>query len=160
MIGDQWSMCHVAIAVDDLEAAMEHYGSTLGVGFSEILSFAGMPLVRPDGGEAHNDVRVVWTTGNEPPLELMQGPPGSIWEVGPGENRIHHVAFWVDDLEAESRRLEEAGMQLQLTLAPGRPPKGMAYHLAPSGMRIELMRSEDRAAVDRWRDGAPLEIDW
>jgi catechol 2,3-dioxygenase-like lactoylglutathione lyase family enzyme len=160
MIGDKWEMCHVAIAVDDLDEAIERYSATLGVGFSEILSFAGMPLVRPDGGELHTDIRVAWSVGNEPPIELMQGPAGSLWEVAAGEDRMHHTAFWVDDLEAESKRLEEAGMELQLTLAPGNPPKGMAYHLAPTGFRIELMRTQDREAVDRWRNGAPLELDW
>jgi catechol 2,3-dioxygenase-like lactoylglutathione lyase family enzyme len=160
VIGDQWEMCHVAIAVDDLDRAMAHYASTVGVSFTEVLSFADMPLTRPDGGPLHTDIRVAWTVGNEPPLELMQGPAGSIWEVASGEHRIHHVAFWVDDLERESRLLEEGGMRLQLTLEPGRPPKGMAYHVAPSGFRIELMRTEDRPAVDRWRNGEPLELEW
>jgi catechol 2,3-dioxygenase-like lactoylglutathione lyase family enzyme len=160
MIGEQWEMCHVAIAVDDLDLAIARYARTLGVTFTERLSFAGMPLIRPDGGPLHTDVRVAWTVGNEPPLELMQGPPGSIWDVAPDEHRIHHIAFWVEDLERESGLLEESGMALQLTLEPGRPPKGMAYHVAPSGMRVELMRTADRAAVQRWRDGGPLELDW
>jgi catechol 2,3-dioxygenase-like lactoylglutathione lyase family enzyme len=160
MLGEGWEVCHVAIAVDDLDHAMHEYAGTLGVTFTEVLGLGAMPMARPDGGPVHDDVWCAWTVGNEPPLELIQGPPGSIWEVAPKEHRLHHVAFWVRDLEGESERLEEGGMQLQLTLEPGRPPKGMAYHLAPTGIRVELMRAEDRAAVDRWRSGGPLELDW
>jgi catechol 2,3-dioxygenase-like lactoylglutathione lyase family enzyme len=160
MIGDSWETCHTAIAVDDLQAAVEWYRTALGVEFTEMLSFAGMPLVRPDGGEVDSDVRVVWSVGSDPPLELIQGPRGSIWDVEPGQHRIHHMAFWVEDFERESAILEEGGMALQLTMAPGRPPKGMAYHLHPSGFRVELMRLADKPAVDAWRAGGPLELNW
>jgi methylmalonyl-CoA epimerase len=94
---------HVGIAVDDLEAAVERYRELLG----------GEPVHRetvPDQGVEEvlfaiggSYVQLLGALGPDTPVGTF------LAKRGPG---MHHVAYRVDDLEAELAALRAAGARL------------------------------------------------
>jgi catechol 2,3-dioxygenase-like lactoylglutathione lyase family enzyme len=82
-----------------------------------------------------------------PHLELIQAVPGTTWTVVPGR-ALHHLGYWVDDLAATCRALEEQGLPLELCGGddPAAPTR-FGYHLGPDGLRIEVV---DRAVIPDW----------
>ncbi len=92
---------HVAIAVEDLDAAMAVYSAVLG---------------RPDSGREtveSEQVRIAFFDVGETRLELLEptasdSPVGRFLERrGPG---LHHIALQVEDIEAALERCRAAGM--------------------------------------------------
>lgn len=162
MINDSWDIAHITIAVPDLERAMEHYGALLGVGWGPMLDVGSLPvlLYDADGSEVSEGLREVWSLsgaldGTGPALELANSRPGTasqtIWGVPDGVERFHHVCYYVDDLIAESAHLSRHGFAREVsTSPPTAPPEFMAYHLSPTGTRFELMRSQDKPAMQHW----------
>ena len=94
---------HVGIAVSDLEAALELYQGTLRlpVAHRETVSEQGVEAVLLDVGATH--------------VELLRplGPDTAVGRFlerrGPG---LHHVAYRVDDIDAELARLASDGVEL------------------------------------------------
>jgi hypothetical protein len=126
----------VGFVVPDLEPAMEEFAAGLGV---EMIG----PRER-DLGDAV--LRIAFARTPPPYVELIEGPPGSLWDATAGA-RIHHLGYWSDDMEADSARLEAAGMKRELDLGFAR------YHgpAAATGARIELIATEHRGAFyGRW----------
>jgi methylmalonyl-CoA epimerase len=92
---------HVAIAVPDLEAAIEVYSALLG---------------QPDSGRESVEsegVRVAFFDLDGPRLELLE-PTGDATPVGRFLKRrgpgLHHIAFEVADIEAALERCRAAGL--------------------------------------------------
>jgi hypothetical protein len=126
----------VGFVVPDLEPAMKEFGAGLGV---EMIG----PQER-DLGDAV--LRIAFARTLPPYVELIQGPPGSLWDATAGA-RIHHLGYWSEDMDADSARLEAAGLERELDLGFAR------YHgPAPAtGARIELIATEHREAFyGRW----------
>ena len=127
----------VGFVVPDLEAAMKELGAALGV---EMIG----PQERDLGGEGV--LRIAFARTPAPYLELIEGQPGSVWD-STGGPRIHHLGYWSDDMDADSARLEAAGMPREIDLGFAR------YHgpAAATGARIELISTEHRETFyGRW----------
>jgi Glyoxalase/Bleomycin resistance protein/Dioxygenase superfamily len=126
----------VGLAVPDLEAAMREVGSSLGV------QMIG-PLERDLGD---GTLRIAFARTPPPYLELLEGPPGSIWDAAGGA-KMHHLGHWSEDLDADGARLEEAGIPLELDL-------GFARYYGPApatGARVELIDIDYRPEfLARW----------
>ena len=120
--------------VPELEAAMEEMGANLGV---EWVGPKDRDL-REFGLDAR--LRMAFARTSPPYLELIEGPPGSVWDATSGA-RIHHLGYWSEDMESDTARLEAAGMPLELDLDHAR------YHRpgSRSGLRIELIDAAYRA---------------
>lgn len=74
---------------------------------------------------------------------------------------FHHIAYYVDDLDAAARSLDEQGFTLDL--APyhdGEGILGFAYFRNAGGLRIEIQNINDKPAMDAWLRGEPLQVDW
>jgi Glyoxalase/Bleomycin resistance protein/Dioxygenase superfamily len=130
---------HVGVVVPNLERAMEELGTVLGATWTEI---AERPL-----GEW--TVRVAFATDGPPFIELVEGPPGSPWEAAGGA-RLHHLAWWIDDLARERERLASSGFAPEFD---GRSIGALFdYYAAPeSGLRIELVDGSIRKGFyERW----------
>jgi hypothetical protein len=114
----------VGFVVPDLEAAMSELGAGLGV------EMAG-PLER-DVGDCV--LRIAFARTPPPYLELIEGPPGSLWDATGGAH-MHHLGYWSEDMDADSARLEAVGMTLEFDLGFAR------YHSPASGAgaRVELI---------------------
>jgi len=94
---------HVGVAVPDLEAALELYEGTLQmpVAHRETVPEQGVEAVLLDVGTTH--------------VELLRplAPDTAVGKFlerrGPG---LHHVAYRVEDIDAELARLDQAGVEL------------------------------------------------
>jgi len=94
---------HVGVAVEDIDAALKLYGDALAMPLvhRETVTEQGVDAALLDVGDSH--------------VELLQplGPDTAVGKFlqtrGPG---LHHVAYRVDDIDAELGRLAAAGMRL------------------------------------------------
>jgi methylmalonyl-CoA/ethylmalonyl-CoA epimerase len=94
---------HVGVAVEDLDATLEIYRDALGMPLvhRETVSEQGVNAALLDVGDGH--------------VELLEplGPETAVGRFlqnrGPG---LHHVAYRVEDIAAELRRLDAAGVRL------------------------------------------------
>jgi methylmalonyl-CoA/ethylmalonyl-CoA epimerase len=94
---------HIGIAVDDLDAAVLVYGELFGATLEhrETLDEQGVEAASLQTGESR--IELLRSLGPETPVGKF------LAKRGPG---LHHVAFQVDDLDAELRRLRADGAQL------------------------------------------------
>ncbi len=104
---------HVAIAVPDLEAAIDLYRNTLG-------AKVGAPQDEPDHG-----VTVVFITLPNTKIELLfplgaDSPIAGFLAKNPAGG-IHHICYEVDDILAARDQLKDAGARI---LGTGEPKIG------------------------------------
>ncbi|MGW2048897.1 VOC family protein [Streptomyces sp. NPDC001858] len=78
-----------------------------------------------------------------PHLELVQEIPGTPWTAA-DHIATHHLGYFCDDVPTTSKRLAESGFALEACAVVDGKPSIFAYHLAPSGIRIEIV---DRARM-------------
>ncbi len=138
----------VGLLVQDLEGARTELAEALGVSWSDIV----------ERRIAEWTIRVCFATEGPPYLELIEGPPGSPWDATAG-SRIDHIGYWADDLEAGKRRLDEAGLALEVD---GSSYGGVfTYHRGrTSGLRVELIDASGRTAFyERWGLEPPEDIE-
>lgn len=120
---------HVGVMVSSLESSIPFYVEVLGMRHLETITHTNGVirlafLAFPDNQETE--------------VELIEGYTGS---VAP-EGRVHHIAFNVDDIEAEYARirgLQVAGLDDQITTLPN----GSRYFFfhGPDGESVELFQS-------------------
>lgn len=94
---------HVGVAVEDLDAALHLYTETLGMPLShrETVASQGVEAALLDAGDTH--VELLAPLGPQTPVgKFLAGR-------GPG---LHHVAYRVEDIDAELSRLGSAGVEL------------------------------------------------
>jgi catechol 2,3-dioxygenase-like lactoylglutathione lyase family enzyme len=153
---DMADLHHTGLVVDDIDEARRSLGAALGVEFTEPVR-SSAPVRTPDGVRERESL-VCFSRGAGHRIELIQQVFGGVWAPAGGEPRLHHLAFWVDDLEAESARLESLGMPLVVTAAAGDAPvNGFAYHDPGVGaLFFELNPRSKRRALDEMTrtDGA------
>lgn len=123
---------HVAILVDDTEAALRVYRDRMGfpVLFSEVVNQGAVRLTHLDLGNVH--LQLV------EPLDAAHPLAAHLRQHGPG---LHHLCFGVDDVEAGMAAAAERGM----APAQARP------HQAPRGRRAAFL---DKTTTG----GVPMEI--
>ena len=126
---------HVALVVNDMDATLDFYRKTFGVGSAETEEV-------PDQGVRAAVVRIGGTL-----LELIEptdptsGVAKYIERRGEG---MHHICFEVDDLEDTLSRLDDSGVQL----VDKTPRKGLVGNIAflhprsTRGVLIELVDAD------------------
>ena len=94
---------HVAVAVRDLDEAIETYGRLFGAELEhrDTLAEQGVEAAAVRVGESR--IELLAATGDDTPVGRF------LARRGPG---MHHVAYEVDDLEAEIAALDEQGVEL------------------------------------------------
>jgi methylmalonyl-CoA epimerase len=94
---------HVGVAVQDMDAALTLYRDELGLPLAhrETVEEQGVDAALLDVGDGH--VELLAPLGPETPVGKY------LARKGPG---LHHVAYAVDDIEAELERLRGAGLRL------------------------------------------------
>jgi methylmalonyl-CoA/ethylmalonyl-CoA epimerase len=94
---------HVGVAVADMDAALALYRDALGLELAhrEVVEEQGVDAALVDVGDGH--VELLSPLGPETPVGKY------LERRGPG---LHHVAYAVDDIDAELDRLREAGLRL------------------------------------------------
>ena len=141
---------HVAFVVADVRQAMMSMPA-LRVRWSSVTR----PTARlQDGSGAVSEVQVdyVASSGGEPRIKLISAVEGSLFVPASG-GAVHHVSYWVDDLEATTGVLTALGWTVEATgLEPDGSPR-FRYLVGTDGHRIELGRSALRQEFDAWADG-------
>jgi methylmalonyl-CoA/ethylmalonyl-CoA epimerase len=94
---------HVGVAVSDIDAALPTYTDTLGMSLAhrERVEDPGVEAVLLDVGGGH--VELLQPLGDDSVVAKF------IARRGEG---LHHVAYAVDDIDAELARLKKAGVKL------------------------------------------------
>lgn len=116
---------HVGIAVDDLEAAVEHYRRTLGLepAHREVVADQGVEEVMFRVGTSY--IQLLGSLGPETPVGRY------LEKRGPG---VHHVAYRVDDVAATLDELRAEGIPL-IDETPRRGSRGTTIAFVhPKGM--------------------------
>ncbi len=94
---------HVGVAVEDMDGALALYRDSLGMSLAhrETVEQQGVDAALLDVGEGH--IELLAPLGPDTPVGKY------LAKRGPG---IHHVAYAVEDIDAELERLREAGLRL------------------------------------------------
>jgi hypothetical protein len=130
---------HTGIVVPDLDAAMSRLGALAGYRWITPLTYT-LPLRTVTGVREFTSTFVY--SVQSPHVELIQEVPGSPWIAAVG-NAVHHLGYFVDDLDAAGRMLYECGFTLEATAdMSSRELALFAYYRDAVGTRIEIV---DRA---------------
>jgi methylmalonyl-CoA/ethylmalonyl-CoA epimerase len=94
---------HIGVAVEDLDAGIALYGQSfeMELAHRETVESQGVEAVLLDVGDGH--VELLAPLGDDTPVGKY------LARKGPG---LHHVAYAVDDIDAELGRLSAAGVEL------------------------------------------------
>jgi hypothetical protein len=143
-------MVHLAIAVADMDAAMKAYERGWGVEWGPVFDVVlegvdcDPPGFNTEGWKA--TLQQAGTVGVAP-LELCYAAPGSpafeICGCPDGQDYLHHIAYWVDNFEQESKHLIDQGFDREM-LCSKDGAFLFAYHKSPSSIRIELYPAENK----------------
>ncbi|RKP53880.1 VOC family protein [Cohnella endophytica] len=120
---------HVGIVVTSLEVSIPFYEKVVGLKHTETLT------------HTNGVIRLAFlsfASSSETEIELIEGYTGEVAREG----RVHHVAFTVDDIEEEYRRigtLDVAGVDDEITTLPN----GSRYFFfnGPDGESIEFFQT-------------------
>jgi catechol 2,3-dioxygenase-like lactoylglutathione lyase family enzyme len=143
---------HHGVRVPDLDAAMAELGPALGVTWCQPQEVE-QAVWLPEAGEVTLPLRFTYSAEGPQHVELLEGPPGSIWD-GRTEPGLHHVGLWTDDVAAGTAELRDAGWALRLAHRP--PDRGygaFTYLQPPSGILVELVASALQPMFERWFAG-------
>jgi len=143
-----WKFLHAALVVKDMDKAIKFF-EALGVGpFPPFLGGPGMPFtgktVRGKPSDYDMDLRLARGDMGGIGLELIQPLKGrSVYgefleKKGEG---IHHIAFGVDDLDAEIADMKKRGFKVIQTGGFGTAKFAYFESEKPGGMLIELCQA-------------------
>jgi hypothetical protein len=141
---------HIGVATDDLTASMRELGAAFGVSWTAP-SCAGRVFDSVDGSSQRQPLSCI---SREGPIhiDLMVGEPGTLWESS--QPRLHHFAYWTDDLPGDVTRLAADGWRLEMTIADAAGQASVfAYLVRDDGFRLELIDDAGKQAyLDRLRE--------
>ena len=151
-----YSRCyHQGVRVPDLDAAMDELGAALGITWCSPQT-REQAVWLPDEGATTLPLRFTYSAEGPQHVELLEGPPCSIWD-GREQPGLHHVGLWSDDVRGETEALLAAGWTLRLAQqAPEAGYGAFTYVQPPSGLLVELVWSAIKPMFDRWFAGGPL----
>jgi lactoylglutathione lyase len=120
---------HVGIMVRSLEVSIPFYEQVVGLKHNETLILS------------NGVIRLAFLSfqsSSENEVELIEGYTGELAKAG----RVHHVAFTVDDIEAEFERIRAAnvaGLDQEITTLPN----GSRYFFfdGPDGEALEFFQT-------------------
>src|SRR6478672_1171810 len=101
------SVWHVAFAVPDIKQGMSELTTAFGVEWRPL--HRTEVTLEDEQGQRH-DVSCTFTfsAGGPFAFEMWEAIPGTPLAT-PERSILHHIGYWVDDLDAESRRLASHG---------------------------------------------------
>jgi Glyoxalase/Bleomycin resistance protein/Dioxygenase superfamily len=167
----QKPISHLGFCVPDIDAAVEHWVATAGAG--PFCRLGAGPLRLRD--VTYRGASATWSHSTSTGqwgsllLELFEShvatPAGLAEEMGVGTFGLHHVGWFVDDVEVESARLERLGAPR--IVAAGINEQDFVFHDAREliGVRVELYEKLPRVvehyeavrrAAEGWDGSDPL----
>jgi hypothetical protein len=159
---------HVGYVVEGLRLGVERFARDFGAGPFFAMEHIAFDEVTYEDGPAVYDHSSAFGVWGPILVELTQvhdaQPPGLAQALTPPAAGVGHVGFLADDLEAETARLQAAGLHRFHTGRTG-PVSAAWFHGPPFGHPVEvLQRSEPllgfyamlRAAADGWDGTEPF----
>lgn len=128
---------HIGINVDDIPSAQAELTKSMNLNWTPTLSFEQKPWVV---GQGYQDLPLQMSHSVEGPihLELLHGPPGSIWDTALNGGGLHHIGVWVEDVKSVNETLVEAGWRVEMAGASPQEGYGhFTYIRSPAGLRFE-----------------------
>ncbi|MCX4091507.1 VOC family protein [Nocardia sp. alder85J] len=133
---------HIGITTGDLDGSMRALTAALGVSWTPPTTGPGV-LHTVDGVAQPRPTSCV-SRGGPIHLDLIAGAADTIWATD--RPRLHHFAYWTDDLAGDVERLCATGWRLEMTRpGPGGAPTVFAYLVRADGFRLELIDEAGRA---------------
>lgn len=124
---------HSMIRVLDLDRSINFYQTAFGLEVADELDFENFALVYLRNPEADFELELTLNKGRTEPYDLGDG--------------YGHLAFCVDDLDAEHARLTEAGLgpRKLVDFAPGGEVIARFFFIQdPDGYEIEVLQRHGR----------------
>jgi lactoylglutathione lyase len=124
---------HTMIRVLDEARSLDFYRRAFGLEVADRFDFDGFTLVYLRNPEADFEIELTVNKGREAPYDLGDG--------------YGHVAFAVDDLDAEHARLREAGLAPRDVKSMERDGATLArffFVADPDGYQIEVLQRRGR----------------
>lgn len=153
---DYQRMYHQGVRVRDLDAAMTEMGAQLGITWATVQHNPAQPVWTPTDGMRTVPLTYVYSCEGPQHLELLQGPPGTVWD-GSEQPGAHHVGVWSDDVAADTRACLDAGWTLAAAGAAPEDGYGVfTYVVPPSGLIVELVWSAVKPRFEAWWAGGEM----
>lgn len=124
---------HSMIRVLDEQRSLTFYDKAFGLKVAERLAFEGFTLVYLSNPDSEFELELTINHGRTEPYALGDG--------------YGHLAFSVDDLEAEHARFASLGLgptSLKELKLDGRPPARFFFVQDPDGYKIEVLQRGGR----------------
>jgi len=124
---------HSMIRVLDEQRSLDFYDKAFGLKVADRLAFEGFTLVYLSNEESEFELELTINHGRTEPYAIGDG--------------YGHLAFSVDDLEAEYARLESLGLDplpLKELKLEGKPPARFFFVQDPDGYKIEVLQRGGR----------------
>jgi len=151
---DYQNIFHTGVRVPDLDAALTEYGEGLDVTWAAVREIE-QSVWTPGAGRQELHLRFTYSAEGPQHLELLEGPPGTVWD-GRERPGAHHIGVWVDDIRAETDRLLEHGWTL--AAAHQDPTSGsygvFTYLRPPTGLIVELVDAAIKPGFEAWWSAA------
>jgi hypothetical protein len=140
---------HVGIIVEHLESAMDTYHNLVGCAWAPIIE-ARHELIGPRLAVA--DIRATFSV-HAPHYELVEHRSGTIWSLA--AQPLHHLGFWVDDLQKSGEVLLQCGARFEGSgRRVGTQRFGYSFY-SLNGVRLELCYRGYFAHWRRWIEARP-----
>lgn len=124
---------HVAIAVRDLEVAVEFYCGVLGFDLVRHLTIRGRSTGMISAELEHNGIKFVLVQGTEPESQVSR----LIENFGPG---VAHIAMEVDNVAAAVQELKARGLSFDTSVIEGQGlVQAFSSRCTNSGICFELI---------------------
>jgi lactoylglutathione lyase len=124
---------HMMVRVLDEARSVDFYKTAFGMDVAERVDFPEFTLIYMRGPDAPFEVELTVNKGQSEPYNLGNG--------------YGHVAFVVDDLEAERARMEAAGLtpkDIKQMSHEGKPFGQFFFIEDPDGYKIEVLQKGGR----------------
>jgi catechol 2,3-dioxygenase-like lactoylglutathione lyase family enzyme len=133
---------HVGIVVPNLDRAMEALSAHLGIEWMGVFD-PTLPMRDAERGTRDVSLHIALGPAQPPRLELIEAIPGSPWQLDDDRMLLHHLAYYVDDLRADSRSVAgPCPIEIEGVGEAGDIPRTFTYHLH-DGLRFELLERRE-----------------
>ncbi|CVK18677.1 VOC family protein [Sporomusa sphaeroides] len=119
-----YNIAHIGVVVKDADKSLEFYTTVLGC----------------TREESYQDerIRLEFIKAGQQTIELIQYKEDAVSDRGPGI--IDHIAFLVNDLEAELAKLRQQQVRLLLDQPKISGNKKLMFFSGPDGERLEFIQ--------------------
>tara|TARA_B100000470_G_C19545176_1_gene282297 strand:+ start:143 stop:598 length:456 start_codon:yes stop_codon:yes gene_type:complete len=105
------NLFHIGIIVPNIELGMQELSSRFGVTWPR-QPRTSETLVRTKAGTSPITISGVYSTEGPPWFEVFEAVPGTLWASQ--TSNIHHMGFFVENLDDEIERLVAEGNELEM----------------------------------------------